>query len=494
MICPLPSSPPSVTGLAAIVTILLSVPVRGDDAADFRANVAPILIEHCLVCHGGDAVEGGYDLSTLASLGQPGDSAVAPIVAGDPTSSELMQRLVTDNASDLMPAGGPPLGEGQIDAIYQWIAAGAALPDADPNTRLIDVLEVTSDYPLPPTVYPRPIPVSAAAIAADGTIAIGGYRELLVWPPGQTTSPERIDGFGDSIAAVQISSSGNWLAVAHGTPGQRGEVTIARQTDQRLKDRQVVFRSSDVASGLAFSPGGEFLAIATLAGELAVVELPADPTTDGAAREAAAVVASGGSGTALPLRLNLTPHADAISAVAWSANGKDLLTASRDRTARVIRLQDGQSTSNYTMHERAVHGICQIKAGTVTLDETGTLRLWSAGGRTPRIERPRVSDAALGLYVQDETVLVPSSRMVRRLIVEQVEQDDGTDENGQPKKRRVPRWKELPSLDVGASDLIVSLAVSPTGAVIVGTQAGQIYRWEAGAAGASSQPPLIAAP
>jgi WD40 repeat protein len=363
------------------------------------------------------------------------------------------------------------------------------LPSGDPNTRLIDALEVVEDYPLPPAVYPRPIPVAAAAVAADETIVVGGYRELLLWPAGQTSAPQRIQGFGDSIAAVQISSSSDWIAVAHGTPGQRGEVTLARWTDQKLEDRQIVFRSSDVPTAIAFSPATEHLAIATLAGELVVLDLPRAPTdqADGEAAQA---------GTDLPRRLNLTPHADAIAAVTWSADGKELLTASRDRTARVIRLQDGQSTSNFTMHERAVHGVSQIKAGTVTLDETGTLRLWSSGSRTARLERPRVSDAALGLQRYQDTVLVPSSHAVLRLIVEQVEQEDGTDENGKPKKRRVPRWKLLAPLEVGGKDPIVSLAVSPTGTVISGTQSGRIYRWDAGATADAPQPqaPLTALP
>lgn len=487
MLCPIPPRAPAALSLTATLAVLLCVPVQGEEAADFRANVAPILVEHCLVCHGGDAVEGGYDISTLAGLSRPGDSSVAPIVAGDPTSSELVQRLVTDNPSELMPSGGPPLGAGQIDAIYQWIAAGAVLPSGDPNTRLIDAREVAEDYPSPPAVYPRPLPVTAAALAADGTLVVGGYRELLVWPPGKRSSPQRIQRFGASIAAVQIGS-GNWLAVAHGAPGQRGEVTIGRLTSQGLEDRQVVFRAADVPAAIAFSPAAEHLAIATLAGELVVLDLPS-----GAANQAGEAAAATGP-TDQPWRLNLTLHADAIAAVAWSADGKALLTASRDRTARVTRLQDGQSTSNFTMHERAVHGVAAIQAGTVTLDETGTLRLWSPGSRTARIERPRVSDAALGLLRHQDTILVPSSQAVVRLVVEQVEQEDGTDENGKPKKRRVPRWKLLAPLEIDGHDPIVSVAVSPAGMVIAGTHSGQIHCWEAGATATQPQPQLTATP
>jgi len=481
---------PAPVRLAVVVATTLGAPVRGEEATDFRTNVAPLLIEHCLVCHGGDEVEGGYDISTLAGLSSPGDSMIAPIVAGDPTSSELLQRLVTDNASELMPSGGPPLGAGQIDAVYQWIAAGAVLPDSPPETRLIDLLEVEEDYPLPPTVYPRPIPVTAAALTADDTVLVGGYRELLLWPPGHTTAPQRISGFGDAIACVEISSKQR-IAVAHGTPGQRGEVTVARLANQQLESRHVVFRSNDLPADIAFSPAGDFLAIATLAGELVVLELPSEGPERGG--EPAPVASSH---TDLPRRLNLNLHADAITAVAWSADGKELLTASRDRTARVTRLDDGQSTSNFTMHDRAVHGVGQIKSGTVTLDETGTLRLWSAGSRTARIERPRVSDAALGLLRYQDTVLVPSSHTVARLIVEQVEQEDGTDENGKPKKRRVPRWKALAPLELGADDPIVSLAVSAMGTVIAGTQSGRIYRWDAGATTDQLQPqaPLVALP
>lgn len=482
-----PALPTVAARAIAVAAIWMCVPAKGDEAVDFRAHIAPILVEHCLVCHGGDEVEGGYDLSTLAGLLRAGDSMLEPIVAGDPTTSELMQRLVTDNASELMPSGGPPLGAGQIDAIYQWIAAGAPLPDLDSSVRLVDVLEVVEDYPPPPAVYPRPIPVTAAAITGDETIVVGGYRELLLWPPGNSSAPHRIHGFGNSIASIQARN--HWLAIAHGTPGQRGEVTVARLDAQELRERQVVFRSSDVPAAIAVSPNAEHLAIGTLTGELVVLDLPGVPATD-TSDETEQVTPRAG----VQQRLSLALHADAITAVAWSADSQELLTASRDRTARVIRLQDGQSTSNFTMHERAVHGICQIKAGPVTLDETGTLRLWPSGGRTARLERPRSSDAPLGLLRHQDTVLVPSSQAIRRLNVEQVEQEDGTDENGKPKKRRVPRWKTLPPLELSAPDPIVSVTVSDTGTVIAGTQAGHIYRWQADAPEGRPQPPLVALP
>ncbi|MEC9053919.1 MAG: c-type cytochrome domain-containing protein, partial [Verrucomicrobiota bacterium] len=57
---------------SVILLILLFVP--GSGSGGQFADLAPLLKQHCLKCHGGAKQKGGLDLRSLESLLQGGDS------------------------------------------------------------------------------------------------------------------------------------------------------------------------------------------------------------------------------------------------------------------------------------------------------------------------------------------------------------------------------------------------------------------------------------
>jgi hypothetical protein len=95
---------------------------------DFNREIRPILSEHCLKCHGPD--EAGRDSEfridsrqwATADLG-----GYAGVVPGDPSQSELITRLVTDDASLRMPppASGAVVSPTEVAMLKQWITEGA---------------------------------------------------------------------------------------------------------------------------------------------------------------------------------------------------------------------------------------------------------------------------------------------------------------------------------------------------------------------------------
>jgi hypothetical protein len=95
---------------------------------DFAREVLPILAEHCLACHGPDveAREAGLRLDTEASATAALPSGNVAIVPGRPAASELIRRIETDDAAEVMPppeAGQlPPAARATLQA---WIASGA---------------------------------------------------------------------------------------------------------------------------------------------------------------------------------------------------------------------------------------------------------------------------------------------------------------------------------------------------------------------------------
>ena len=104
--------------------IITSLPVAGAESPvpRFQADIAPILNEHCVVCHGETAPQGELDVRTREALLAGGKSGPA-LVPGTPSDSLLLQKT----ASGAMPMGDRKLAPGEVDLIRRWIEAGALL-------------------------------------------------------------------------------------------------------------------------------------------------------------------------------------------------------------------------------------------------------------------------------------------------------------------------------------------------------------------------------
>jgi hypothetical protein len=93
----------------------------------FATDVAPLLQEHCLRCHGGDETEADLGMATLAALVKGGRTGVA-VVAGEADQSLLVKKLRGANIEgQRMPLGRPPLPDADVARIATWIDQGARL-------------------------------------------------------------------------------------------------------------------------------------------------------------------------------------------------------------------------------------------------------------------------------------------------------------------------------------------------------------------------------
>jgi hypothetical protein len=90
------------------------------NAVDFADDIQPILNEHCVACHGG--VKQAGDLSFIHR-----DSALAVIEPGDVDGSYMIDRVLSDDESEIMPPPehGAPLTEEKIALLKTWIEEGA---------------------------------------------------------------------------------------------------------------------------------------------------------------------------------------------------------------------------------------------------------------------------------------------------------------------------------------------------------------------------------
>jgi len=97
-------------------------PLLATEKPDFAREVLPILSEHCFSCHGPDAGSRKADLRLDTAAG-----AARVIVPGRSGESELMRRLLSPEADELMPPprAKKPLSAGQIAILQRWIDSGA---------------------------------------------------------------------------------------------------------------------------------------------------------------------------------------------------------------------------------------------------------------------------------------------------------------------------------------------------------------------------------
>src|SRR5215204_2176994 len=99
------------------------------DATFFETRIRPLLAANCFACHGESAMA-GLRVDSRAALLRGGETGPA-IVPGDPDKSALLKAVQHAEGFPRMPRGRAKLPAGDIDAIAEWIRAGAVWPAAD---------------------------------------------------------------------------------------------------------------------------------------------------------------------------------------------------------------------------------------------------------------------------------------------------------------------------------------------------------------------------
>lgn len=100
-----------------------------DSQLSFARDVRPILAKNCWACHGFDAEarKGKLRLDVRDEALKPAESGAAAIVPGKPDESELVTRILSTDANEVMPppSSGHSLTPEQIKIIRDWVASGA---------------------------------------------------------------------------------------------------------------------------------------------------------------------------------------------------------------------------------------------------------------------------------------------------------------------------------------------------------------------------------
>ncbi len=98
-------------------------------AVDFQRDIQPILASNCFTCHGPDeaARKGKLRLDIREHALKPAKSGAAAIIPGNAAKSELLKRITTKDADDVMPTtkSGKKLTAAQVDLLERWSEQGA---------------------------------------------------------------------------------------------------------------------------------------------------------------------------------------------------------------------------------------------------------------------------------------------------------------------------------------------------------------------------------
>jgi len=106
-------------GLAIVVAVPPAPP-----AADYNADVLPILKAHCYQCHSGDQKLGGLSVDSLAGMLRGGANGPS-VVIGKSAASPLIRRILGQDGKPRMPMGFAPLAERDVNVLRAWIDQGA---------------------------------------------------------------------------------------------------------------------------------------------------------------------------------------------------------------------------------------------------------------------------------------------------------------------------------------------------------------------------------
>ena len=265
----------------------------------FQREVWPIFKRHCVGCHSEQKTKGRLRLDDVAALLKGGKTGPL-FVAGKPGESLLIDQITGDAPE--MPQNEAPLSRAKIKMLSEWVAQGAKI-DGAPKSDVPPVVI--------PEAYTYAPAISSVTISPDGKFAAAACRsEVAMFGVDDDTAPRRLPTDFDLITHVEFSPDGTRLAAAGGSPQQFGGIIFFDAADgKRQWSRHL---GADTFFKGNFAPDGQTFAVGGASG--AIFLIPVD--------EKASVK-------------SIELHSDWVTAVAYTLDGRQLVSGSRDKTTKL---------------------------------------------------------------------------------------------------------------------------------------------------------------
>jgi WD40 repeat protein len=201
-----------------------------------------------------------------------------------------------------MPQKEAPLSRAKVKLLQDWVAQGAKI-DGPPKS---DVPKVVI-----PEIYATAPAVSSVTISPDGKLAAAACRsEVAMFNVDDENSPRRLPTDFDLITHVEISPDGKCLEASGGSPQQFGGIIFFDPADGKRQSTRRL--AADTFFGGAFAPDGQTIALGGSNGAIYLI-----PVEEKA-----------------PVK-TIELHSDWVTAVAFTPDGKQLVSGSRDKTTKI---------------------------------------------------------------------------------------------------------------------------------------------------------------
>lgn len=300
---------------AAAIQATAAEPAKKPSPVSFHRQIRPILQQKCQGCHQPAKLKGDLLLTSYEGFAKGGAHGNQWVV-GKPDESLVMKHLLGAPEHALMPEGEAKLPDNQLKLFADWIRQGAKDDTPEQFKRTLVSRE--------PPVYTKPVCITAMAYSPDGSsLAVAGYREVLLHKPDGSGLEARLVGLSQRIESIVFSPDGDTLLVAGGSAGRFGELQF-----WNWKKRKLTFSlmpSFDTVYGACFSTDGKKVSFGCADNSVRIID------------------AEEGK----PL-LRLDHHQDWVFGTALSLDGKYIVSAGRDRAVKLCEVANGSFIDNIT--------------------------------------------------------------------------------------------------------------------------------------------------